>query len=84
MVHAASKEGQESSEAAVANGRGLHEAETVAGRRVSGEARAAAKRPAVDIVLAGWRLFDPEGKGHIDDVDMRRVCLQMGVNVTAM
>ena len=24
-----------------------------------------------DVVLAGWRLFDPEGKGHIDEVDMR-------------
>ena len=36
----------------------------------------------VDVVVEGWRLFDRENKGHIDASDMRRVCSEMGYNVT--
>lgn len=30
----------------------------------------------------GWKLFDQEGKGHIDSADLRRVCLEMGYKVS--
>ena len=29
----------------------------------------------------GWKLFDKDGKGHIDASDLRRVCLEMGYKV---
>lgn len=30
----------------------------------------------------GWKLFDRDGKGHIDAADLRRVCLEMGYKVS--
>ena len=33
----------------------------------------------VDVIADGWRLFDPDGKGHLTRDDLARVCSQMGV-----
>lgn len=35
-----------------------------------------------DVVREGWRMFDREGKGHINAADMRRVCEEMGYAVS--
>lgn len=35
-----------------------------------------------DVMREGWRLFDRDGKGHIDASDLRRVCLEMGYKVS--